>query len=113
MKLRDRLVTMSIVLSGILLIFTIVFVGILVTQPSQNWLRDFRIFGLLYNIAGVFWSVIPRALRDKKDIEALAGTYWNENPHFKAFLLRDSRNAQIGMIIFGIGFALQLVGNLG
>ena len=113
MKWRDRLLTMTVALSGIILIFAILFVGILVTQPSQSWFRDFRIFGLLYNIAGVFWSVIPRALRDKKDIEALAGTYWDGNPHFKAFLLRDSRNAQIGMIIFGVGFALQLVGNLG
>jgi hypothetical protein len=104
---------MTVLLSGTFLIFTILFVGILVTQPYQNWLRDFRIFGLCYNIAGAFLSVIPRALRDKKDIEALAGTYYNENPHFKAFLLRDTRIAQIGMIIFGIGFALQLVGNLG
>ncbi len=57
-------------------------------------------------------SLIPRALRDRKDIEALAGTYYGENPHLKEFLLRDTRVAQSGMVIFGIGFALQLLGNL-
>ena len=119
MKWFDRIVTMSVLLSGVFIIFLIVFLGIVVTQPSQGWFHDFRLFGLLYNAVGAFLSVIPRALRDKKDIEALSKTWskpsghWSENPNFKAFLLRDTQLAQIGMIIFGLGFSLQLVGNLG
>jgi len=112
-KWFDSLVRMSVLLSGSFLIFAIVFLGILATQPSQNWFHDFRLFGLLYNAAGAFLSVIPRALRDKKDIEAMSKQYISENPTFKAYFLRDTQLAQIGMIVFGLGFSLQVVGNLG
>ena len=46
------------------------------------------------------------ALRDKKDIEALSKQYWSEHPQLKAFFsLRDTQIAQIGVMIFAVGFA--------
>jgi len=96
-----------------IVVVLVFFLVVLVTQPYQAWFRDLRIFGLCFNVAGALTSVIPRALRDQKDIEALAGTFWDGNPHLKAFLLRETRVAQSGMVIFCIGFALQLLGNVG
>jgi hypothetical protein len=113
MQLLDRLVTITVLVAVSVLFFSVLFLAVLVATPYQTWLRDLRILGLCFNVSGALIAVIPRALRDRKDIDALAGTYWNENPHFKRFLLRDTFIAQSGMILFSIGFALQLLGNLG
>ena len=111
MKLRQfGIMTAFLLTSFALAIFLVI--GIFLTQPVDAWLRDLRLLGLSFNVAGALTSVIPRALRDLQDIEALSGTYWGENPHFKKWLLRDTRTAQSGMVILGIGFALQLLGNL-
>ena len=88
MQWRDRIVTITVLVSVSFLSFTVLFLAILVVTPYQTWLRDLRILGLCFNVFGALVAVIPRALRDRKDIEALAGTYWNENPHFKRFLFK-------------------------
>ncbi|SRR6266568_1018886 len=104
------IVTVSVFVSFSLAILLVIV--IFLTQPVDAWLRDLRLLGLSFNVAGALTSVLPRALREPQDIEALAGTYWEQNPHLKKFFLRDTRVAQSGMIILGIGFALQLLGNL-
>jgi hypothetical protein len=37
----------------------------------------------------------------------LAGTYWDENPHLKAALLKQSRRTVAGLVLMALGTALQ------
>jgi hypothetical protein len=77
--------------------------------PALGWgvARTFRIVGLSFNIIGAFTSLAPRASRTVEDIEReLAMTEGRER------LRRDTVIARWGIVIFGVGFIQQLIGNL-
>jgi hypothetical protein len=39
----------------------------------------------------------------------LSGTYWDENAHLKAALLKQSRTAAAGLALIAVGTALQFI----
>ncbi|MDO9490177.1 MAG: hypothetical protein Q7J32_17530 [Sphingomonadaceae bacterium] len=42
--------------------------------------------------------------------DELAGTYWDENPHLRGALIRQSRLAQRGLWTLAAGTLLQIIG---
>jgi len=46
-------------------------------------------------------------LLTKSTAGTLAGTYWDENPHLKAALLKQSHRTVAGLMFLAIGAALQ------
>lgn len=47
---------------------------------------------------------------NKKDIDKLGNTYWDENKHLKQFLLFHARDVKIGVSLLALGFLLQIIG---
>jgi hypothetical protein len=68
----------------------------------------------MLNAAGLalqFLGVLVAAsgvLLTKATAGTLAGTYWDENPHLKTALLKQSRRTVAGLIFMALGTALQL-----
>jgi len=86
---------------------TAILVLVVVTIPVLGWSRAFKIVGLAFNVAGAFASLAPRAMRDREQIEReLAMTLGRERLWF------ETRLARYGIVVFGVGFIQQLIGNL-
>ena len=69
----------------------------------------FNTLGLGLDIVGV--CVLSRAvIFNKKTAAKLAGTYWNLNPHLEKALLRQSRDAMMGLCLVITGFVMQIFG---
>lgn len=91
------------------LISLVIIILVLVTLPELSWgpARTFKIVGLSFNVFGAFLSLAPRASRNREQIEReLAMTYGRERLWF------DTMIARWGLVIFGVGFIQQLIGNL-
>ena len=69
----------------------------------------FSTVGLALDIVGV--CVLSRAvIINKETAVKLAGMYWDLNPHLEKALLRQSRDARLGLKFIVSGFVLQGVG---
>ena len=65
--------------------------------------------GLLLDIVGV--CVLSRAvIMNKKTADKLAGTYWNKNLALEKALLKQSRDALLGLCFMITGFVMQIFG---
>ncbi len=91
------------------LISLVIIILVLVTLPEITWgsARTFKIVGLSFNVGGAFASLAPRASRNREQIEQeLAMTRGRERLWF------DTMLARWGIVVFGVGFIQQLIGNL-
>ncbi len=94
-------------------ISVVIIIGVVLAVAPGGWLRTFRLVGLVFNITGAFASLVPRAMRERDEIEAQSAAIVGGNPHVRASMLRDTRVAQFGIALLAVGFFLQLIGNLG
>ena len=65
--------------------------------------------GLIMDIVGVV-VLTSAVLLSRKTISDLAGTYWDENPHLKGALRRQTRCGWFGLALLVPGFLLQIAG---
>ena len=65
--------------------------------------------GLLLDIFGV-WLLARGVIISPPDAEELAGTHWDTNEPLKQRLLRQARDARVGVRIVVVGFVLQIAG---
>jgi hypothetical protein len=70
-----------------------------------------NIAGLVLTFGGAIISASGVMLTEKT-ASTLAGTYWDENPHLKAALLKQSRRTALGLLLVAAGSALQLTAML-
>ena len=87
------------------LVSVAILILVIVTIPVLGWARAFKIVGLSLNVAGAFMSLAPRAARDRQQIERDM-TPNTERVRFDTLL------ARYGIVVFGVGFIQQLIGNL-
>lgn len=66
------------------------------------------IFGLIFNFLGT-GCLAKGLLLTNKQIEAISGTYFNENLYLKQSLLDNRTWVIAGFILIGLGLFLQLV----
>ena|SRR2546422_7320106 len=115
MKLR-KIARQAAVLSVMIgLVFTasvLLIVFVIISLPAVGWPQGFRIVGLMMNVTGALVSLVPRAFREKDQIENQARMYFGGNPHAIRALHRDTVIAQVGMVLLLVGFTQQLIGNL-
>lgn len=88
-----------------------VMLTVILTIPRENWPQDFKIIGIGFTVAGAIVSLLPRILREQKEMEAQAGGTYGPNPEFLKALQRDKRFANAGMFVILVGFLLQVLGN--
>ena len=82
------------------------------TSRTMVWLPyspDFRlpILGLLVTFAGACWAA-QAVIIDEKTARELATPKWDMNEDLRQALLKQSRAARNGLILVGIGSAIQI-----
>lgn len=70
------------------------------------------IIGLLLNFVGSL-VLIFGALPSDEQINKISGTYFNSNKYHSESLKQNRNFAQIGLIIFSVGFLFEFIGILG
>ena len=66
-------------------------------------------FGLGLDIVGA-WMLARGVIITRQHADLLAGSHWDKNKDLERMLLKQSRDARIGVAILTAGFLLQILG---
>jgi hypothetical protein len=75
-------------------------------RVKMNSIQVLNATGLALQFTGAVVAA-SGVLLTKRTADTLAGTYWDENPHLKAALLKQSNRTVLGLLILAIGTACQ------